>query len=106
MATSLGPKLTSFEVLPEVGGGHALLGAQPDEGHQGVSQPHHPDVGHIPTNDVEEQFARMNTYEKSAVVELSYVKSAMERSNAKSTLAFVKSAVVGNDKTYRNLELP
>ena len=55
---------------------------------------------------MEEQFARMNTYEKSAVVELSYVKSAMERSNAKSTLAFVKSAVVGNDKTYRNMELP
>ena len=25
----------------EMRGGHALLGAQPDEGHQGVNQPHH-----------------------------------------------------------------
>ena len=76
-----------------MGGGHAFLGAQPDEGYQGVSQPHQPDVGLIPTNDVEEQFARMNTYEKYALVELSYVKFAMGRSNAKSTHAYMKSAV-------------
>ena len=44
-------------------GGHALPGAQLDEGHQEVGQPHHPDVGHIPTNDVEEQFAVRNTYD-------------------------------------------
>ena len=67
---------TSFEVPPEVGGGHALLGAQPDEVHQGVTHPHHPDVGRHPTNDVKEQFAMRNTYEKSAV-ELYYVKTAV-----------------------------
>merc|ERR1719318_521459 len=69
-------KLTSFEVLTEGGGGHALRGAQPDEGHQGISQPHHPDVGHIPTNYVvmvkrraEEQVAGRNYYVKSAAGE-------------------------------------
>ena len=55
--------LTSFEVLHKVRGGHALPGAQPDEGHQEVGQPHHPDVGNIPTNDGEEQFAARNTYD-------------------------------------------
>ena len=69
---------------------HALLGAQPDEGHQGVNHPHHPDVGHLPTNDVraEEQFARMNTYENAAV-----------------ELCYAESATVENDKMYRNMEL-
>ena len=73
-----------------MGGGHALLGAQPDEGHQGVSQPHHPDVGHIPTNDLraKEQFVVMNTYERSTV-----------------ELYYVKSAVGKQIKTYRNMEL-
>ena len=75
-----------------MGGGHALLGARPDDvGHQGVSLPHHTDEGHIPTDDVraEEQFARMNAYENAAV-----------------ELYYAESAVVKNDKTYRNRELP
>jgi len=84
-------KLTSFEVLPEVGGGHALIGARPDQvGHQGVSLPHHPEVGHVPTNDMTEQFAGMYAYEKSAG-ELYY---------------YAKSAVVEDKKTYRYMELP
>merc|ERR1719318_649876 len=42
---------TSFEVLTAVGGGHALLGARPDDvGHQGVSLPHHTGGGTFPTN--------------------------------------------------------
>ncbi len=75
-----------------MGGGHALLGAQPDDvGHQGVSLPYHPDVGHIPTNDVTagEKFAMMDTYENAAV-----------------GLYYGKSAGVENDKTNRNKELP
>jgi len=68
---------TSFEILHEVRGGHALPGERPDDGsHEGISQPHHPDVGQ------------------------------MGRSNARSTAAFVKSAVVEYKKTYRNMELP
>ena len=76
-------KLTSFEVLHEVRGGHALTGARPDDGgHQGSSHPHHPDGGHMPTKGkktvpvrAEEQCAVMNTYERSTVVPY-YVKSA------------------------------
>lgn len=58
-------------------GGHALPGAQPDGGHQEVAQPHHPDVGHLPTNSeeivkgrAEEQANRRNYYAKSAVGKL------------------------------------
>ncbi len=83
---------TSFEVLPRVEGGHALLGARPDDvGHKGVSLPHHTDGGHSPADDAraEEQFARMNAYENAAV-----------------KLYYAESAVVKNDKTYRNMELP
>jgi len=85
-------KLTSFEVLLDVGGGHALLGARPEDvGHQGVSLPHHTDGGHVPTDDerAEEQPARMYAY-KNAAVELYYAESAR----------------VENKKTYRNTELP
>ena len=68
-------KLTSFEVLHAVRGGHALTGARPDDGgHQGSSHPHHPDGGHIPANyavmvkrRAEKQAARRNYYVKSAV---------------------------------------
>ena len=74
-----------------MGGGHALLGARPDDvGHQGVSLPHHPDEGHIPTNDGEEQFTMMITRVEMQAEELYYA----------------KSAVGENYKTYRNMELP
>merc|ERR1719318_2060381 len=76
-------KLTSFEVLHEVRGGHALTGARLDDGgHQGSSHPHHPDGGHMPTKGkktvpvrAEEQCAVMNTYERSTVVPY-YMKTA------------------------------
>merc|ERR1719318_2270916 len=73
------------------GGGHALFGARPDVGHQGVSLPHHTDGGHSPTDDATagEQFAMMDTFENAAVEPY-----------------YAKSTGVENDKTNRNKELP
>ena len=79
---------TSFEVLHEVRGGHALRGARPaDRGHQGVSQPHHPDVGYIPTNNM--QTVRMRAEEQAVVVNY-----------------YVRSTVGEMYKTHRTMELP
>jgi len=94
-------KLTSFEVLPEVGGGHALLGPRPDDKvHQGASLPHHQDVGHIPTKDVDTGHIPTNDGEEQFTVMITRVEMQAEE------LYYAKSAAGDKYKTNRKKKLP